>query len=176
MAKKSKKSKSNRKNKAHGHSVKKRATLGGDTPTEETITKEIIKRVEALTGDIDLPALFGGELGRKIDELDATTDEEIDALQVDLLQERDLPEPSRGSGRIVDDLSEENLAGFTEVGPDASIRGARSVVPGREDTSETLRRHHPYIENVPEDAIVEANLDEPMDEIRDAEFDEDSDA
>ncbi len=176
MAKKSKKSKSNLKNRAHDHRVNKRATLGGDTPTEETITREIIKRVEALTGNIDLPALFGGELARKIDELDASTDEEIDALQVDLLQEPDLPEPSRGSGRIVDELSEEDLARFTEVGPDASVRGARSVVPSREDTSGTLRRHYTHIENVPEEAIVEDNLDEPMDEIRDPEFDEDAEA
>ena len=175
MGKKSKKSKSNtKKNKAHDHRGKKRATLGGDTPTEETITQEIIKRVEALTGDIDLPALFGGELASKIDELDASSDEEIDALQLDLLQDRNLPEPSRGSGKIVDDLSEEDLSRFTEVGPDASVQGARSVVPGREDTGETLRRHHPNIENVPEDAIVEGNLEEPMDESRGPEFDDGS--
>lgn len=162
-----------KKSNVHGHGDKNRTSLGGDTPTEETITRDIIKRLEALTGEVDLPALFEGELGRKIDELDATTDEEVDALQVDLLQEREIAEPSRGSGKIADDLSEEDLARFTEVGPDASIRGAKSVVPSREDTSETLARHHLKIENVPEDAIVEGNLDEPLDETRDdSEVDE----
>lgn len=166
MKKKSKKSKVGpKKSKAHSHGGgENRASQPDDTVTEETFTEEIIDRLEAATGEVDLPAIFEGELGRRIDELVAAADEEIDALQVDLLQENEIPEPWRGSGKIVDDLSEEELARFTEVGRDAPIRGARSVVPGREDTSETLASHHPNDENVPEEAIVEGNLDEPLDE------------
>jgi hypothetical protein len=38
------------------------------------------------------------------------------------------------------------------------------VVPGRDDTSETLRRHHPNTDVARADAVVEGNLDEPRDE------------
>ena len=141
----------------------------------DTATEELLDRLEAITGGADDPPIFEGELGRKMDELEAETDEQIDALEVDLLQEDEIPEPARGSGRIVDDVSEEDLARFTEVGPDAFDRGAISVVPGREDTSRTLRRHHPDTDGAREDAIVEGNLDEPLDETRsDTDLDEDT--
>lgn len=144
------------------------ADQSGDRATEE-----LLDRLETITGGADDPPIFEGELGRKMDALDATTDEEVDALEVDLFQEDEIPDPTHGSGKIVDDVSEEDLERFTEVGPDAFDRGAISVVPGRENTSRTLRRHHPNTEIARSDAIVEGNLDEPMDETRiDPEVDE----
>jgi hypothetical protein len=141
----------------------------------DAATDELLDRLEAITGGADDPPIFEGELGHKLDELEAETDEQIDALEVDLLQEDEIPEPARGSGKIVDDVSEENLTRFTEVGPDAFDRGATSVVPGRENTSRTLRSHHPDTQSAQDDAIVEGNLDEPLDETRgDTDLDEDT--
>jgi len=147
----------------YGRDDQETAIDQGDTATEEQLD-----RLEAITGGADDPPIFEGELGREMDELDAETDEEVDALEVDLLQDDELANPSDGSGRIVDDVSEEDLARFTEVGPDAFDRGAISVAPGRENTSRTLSRHYRKVESAEEDAIVEDNLDEPMDETRDA--------
>ena len=120
--------------------LKESSTYGRDdqdTPADlgDAATEELLDRLETITGGADDPPIFEGELGRKMDELDAETDEEVDALEVDLLQEDEISNPNDGSGRIVDDVSEEDLARFTEVGPDAFDRGAISVVPGREDTS-----------------------------------------
>ena len=42
--------------------------------------------------------------------------------------------------------------------------GVVSVEPGRDDTSRILRRHHPNTTIAGSEAIVEGNLDEPMDE------------
>ncbi len=145
----------------YGRDDQEPAADQGDTATEEQVD-----RLEAITGGADDPPIFEGELGREMDELDAETDEEIDALEVDLLQEDEMANPGDGSGRIVDDVSEEDLARFTEVGPDAFDRGAISVVPGRENTSRTLSRHYRDVENAEEDAIVEDNLDEPIDQTR----------
>lgn len=132
---------------------------------DDIATKATLDRLEKITGEVDEPALFEGELRREMDELDAETDEEVDALEMDLLQEDEMANPGDGSGRIVDDVSEEDLARFTEVGPDAPDRGAISVAPGRDDTSKTLRRHYLNTEIARADAVVEDNLDEPMDEI-----------
>src|SRR5271163_2015754 len=49
---------------------------------------------------------------------EASLDEEIDALTLDLTQEGEDSVSSDGSGRIVDELAEERLAEITEVGPD----------------------------------------------------------
>ncbi|HTJ31168.1 MAG TPA: hypothetical protein VL346_11740 [Acidobacteriaceae bacterium] len=101
---------------------------------------------------------------------DAATDEEIDALQLDLTQEDERPRrrsgAAYGSGRIVDDVAEERLAEFTEVGRDLDEEGAESLVPGLDDTSQVLREHHPHAEFARADAIVEGNFDEPRDEER----------
>lgn len=99
---------------------------------------------------------------------DAAMDEEIDALQLDLTQEEARPRrrsgAAYGSGRIVDDVAEERLAEFTEVGRDLDEEGAESFVPGLDDTSQVLREHHPNTEFARADAIVEGNFDEPRDE------------
>lgn len=48
----------------------------GDTATEETLD-----RLEQITGGADEPGVYEGKLGRAVNRLDASTDEEIDALK-----------------------------------------------------------------------------------------------
>lgn len=103
---------------------------------------------------------------REVRKLNATTDEEVDALRVDLFQEDERPNARDGSGRVVDDLAEAKVAEFTEVGPRADDRGAESLEPGRDDTSRTLRRHHPNTSIARAEDVVEGNLDEPREETR----------
>lgn len=137
---------------------------GDSSRSDDFATDAALDRLEIITGGADEPAIAEGELGQKLDELDATTEEEVEALQVNLLQEDERPNSRDGSGLIVDDAAEENLARFTEADPMQSDLGAISVEPGREDTSAILRRHHRNTTNVRSDAVVEGNLDEPMDE------------
>ena len=99
-----------------------------------------------------------------MDELDASTEEEIDALEVNLTQEDEIASTRDGSGRVIDDVAEEELARFTEVGPMQTDQGVVPVAPGRDDTSAVLRRHHPNTEIARSEDIVEGNLDEPRDE------------
>jgi transcription termination/antitermination protein NusA len=103
-------------------------------------------------------------LGEEIHKLDATTDEELDALEVNLRQEDERPNSRDGSGRVVDELAEEKVGKFTEVGPLQEDRGAVSVMPGRDNTSETLRQHHPNTALARAQDVVEGNLDEPRDD------------
>jgi hypothetical protein len=103
-------------------------------------------------------------LGEEIHKLDATTDEELDALEVNLRQEDERPNARDGSGHVVDELAEEKIGKFTEVGPLQDDRGAVSVMPGRDNTSETLRRHHPNTSLARAEDVVEGNLDEPRDD------------
>jgi hypothetical protein len=103
-------------------------------------------------------------LQREIEKLDAETDEEVDALRINLEQDSEFGTTSDGTGRLVDDLAEQKIAGSTEVGPLAGERGAASIAPGREDTSRTLRLHHPNTEIARAEDVVEGNLDEPQDE------------
>jgi len=136
------------------------ASERGDTADEATID-----RLEPITGGADEPGIYEGRLGRKIDQLDAETDEELDALELDLHQDEPRTDTRDGSGRIVDELAKEEIAEFTEVGPDVDDRGAKSVAPSLDDTSSILRRHHPNTIARAED-LVEGNLDEPRDEER----------
>jgi hypothetical protein len=133
----------------------------GDTADDATLD-----RLEDLTGGAEEPGIYEGALARKLDALDAETDEEVDALELDLQQDDPRTDTREGSGRIVDELAEEELAGFTEVGPDVEDRGARSVAPSLDDTSSILRRHHPNSSIGRSEDIVEGNLDEPRDEER----------
>src|ERR1700750_2847016 len=146
------------------------SVFGDDTSTpptdrtEDLGTDADLDRLETITGGADEPAIFEGALGQKFDELDASTEEEVDALEVNLLQEDDRPNTRDGSGLIVDDTAEERLARFTEADPMQSDRGAISVEPAGDDTSAVLRRHHPNTSIARFDAVVEGNLDEPMNE------------
>lgn len=110
-------------------------------------------------------AVKNASLGEEIHKLDATTDEELDALKVNLRQEDERQNVRDGSGRVVDELAEEEVGKFTEVGPLQDDRGAISVTPGRDDTSETLRQHHPNTALARAQDVVEGNLDEPRDDV-----------
>jgi len=134
--------------------------------SDDLATDAEVDRLETITGGADEPLIAEGELGRKLDELDASTNEELDALQVNLYQEDERPAARDGSGLIVDDAAEERIARFTESDPRESDVGAISVEPGREDTSSVLRRHYSNSTIAGSEAVVEGNLDEPMDETR----------
>jgi hypothetical protein len=135
--------------------------------TDDTATEAALDRLEEIRGGAgNDPQLYKGATGRAAEALDASTDEEIDALQVNLLQDDNIANSRDGSGRIVDDVAEEQLAEFTETGPDLDLEGALSVTPGRDDTSSVIRRHHPNAEIARTESIVEGNLDKPSDETR----------
>jgi transcription termination/antitermination protein NusA len=107
----------------------------------------------------------GDTIRRETRKLDASTEEEVDALRVDFFQEDEPADARDGSGHVVDDLAEASLAKFTEVGPRADDRGAESLEPGRDDTSRTLRRHHPNTGIARSEGVVEGNLEDPQEEI-----------
>ena len=128
-------------------------------------------RIDAAKDERELEdaGLYEGSTRRDAENLDASTEEEIDALNLDLYQTDARSNTRDGSGRIVDDIAEEQLAELTEVGPDLDGEGAESIAPGSQDTSATLRRHHPNTEIGRADAIVEGNLtpgEQPSDETR----------
>jgi hypothetical protein len=132
---------------------------------EDLATEAAIDRLEAITGGAyDEPPIIDGELAQKFDELDASTEEEVDALEVNLLQEDERPDPRDGTGRVVDDIAEVRIAKLTEVGPMQGDQGIVSVEPGRDDTSSVLRSHHPNTEVARAQSVVEGNVDQPMDE------------
>jgi len=107
-----------------------------------------------------------GKLGHEIRKLNAGAEEEVDALKVDLFQADERPSARDGSGRVVDELAESNLASLTEVGPLQPDRGAESLTPGRDDTSATLRRHRRATGAACAENVVENSLDEPKEEGR----------
>jgi hypothetical protein len=134
--------------------------------SDDAATADRIDRLESIIGGVDEePLVVEGKLGRQFDALDASTEEELDALEVDLVQDGDPFGARDGSGRVDDDVAEEQIAAFTEVGPLANDRGAESVAPGRDDTSAVLLRHHERSEvDDDSDAILDGNLDPPLDE------------
>jgi len=69
---------------------------------------------------------------------EASLSEEEDALKLDLTQEGEEPASEDGSGRIDDEVAEEQMEEITESDPDIDDDGAEPVVPGRQDTSEKL--------------------------------------
>jgi hypothetical protein len=138
------------------------AVTAGDTADAATI-----ERLEAIAGgaDEDDPRLFlDPSLSREADKLDAITEEQVDALRVDLVQDGGESHSDDSSGRVVDEVAEEELARFTEVGPMQPDQGVVTVEPGREDTSRRLRRHHPNTAVARAQDVVEGNLEEPRDE------------
>jgi len=136
-----------------------------DTTPDDLEDDGDVERVELLAADAaGRKRIEEDELGEKLNELAVTTEEEVDALKVNLLQDDEPPSTEDGTGRVVDDVAEERLARFTEADPMQSDLGAISVAPGLDNTSAVLRRHHPNTEIARFDALVEGNLDEPMDE------------
>ncbi|HEX4310396.1 MAG TPA: transcription termination factor NusA [Acidobacteriaceae bacterium] len=95
---------------------------------------------------------------------EASLDEEVDALKQDLTQSEEEPASEDGSGMINDEVAEERLAEITEVGPDLDEEGAESVVPGRDDTSETLEAHEPDPDLVTDEGGLGGNVEEVKDE------------
>jgi hypothetical protein len=143
-----------------GRSKQVRPGETGDLGTDGTL-----ERVEVLAaGAEDRNDIEKDGLGEKLNELAVTTEEEVDALRVNLLQDDDPPGSRDSSGRVVDDSARERTARFTEADPMQAELGALSVEPGRDNTSDVLRKHHPNTQIARSDAIVEGNLDEPMDE------------
>ncbi len=146
------------------------SSLYGNGQTEldsdDVATTDRIDRLEAITGGGDEgPRILERKLKRQFDALDASTEEELDALEVDMVQDGDPFDARDGTGRVDDDVAEEEIAAFTEVGPMADDRGAESVAPGRDDTSAVLRRHRPHSETGSDwDTIVEDSIDPPLDE------------
>ncbi len=147
---------------------KEQTELDGD----DVATADQIDRLEAITGgDDEEPLVLERKLRRQFDALDAGTDEELDALELDLVQDGDPFDARDGPGRVDDDVAEEEIAAFTEVGPMADDRGGESVAPGRDDTSAVMKRHRPHSEandysdaDDDSDAILEGNIDPPLDE------------
>ena len=145
-----------------------------ETPPDDLESDSDVERVEVLAAGAEGEENIEEDgLGEKLNELAATTEEEIDALRVNLLQDDAPPNPHDSSGCVVDDTAEARIARFTEADPMQGDIGAVSVEPGRDDTSRVLRRHHLNTTIARSDAIVEGNLDEPMDEtITDLRVDE----
>jgi len=143
---------------------------GDLSPQTETTPDELdndtdVERVEVLaSGAEDSDDVDEDGLGEKLSALAASTEEEVDALRVNLTQDDYPPSTRDSSGRVVDDTAQERLARFTEADPMQGDIGVVSVEPGRDDTSRILRRHHPNTTIAGSDAVVEGNLDEPMDE------------
>jgi N utilization substance protein A len=101
----------------------------------------------------------------EFDQFDASTAEEIDALEVNLLQDGDdIRDDDDGTGPIEDDVARDQIEGMTEVGPDLIDKGVESVSPGREDTSAALRRLRPTTRIARAEDQVESTSDEPRDE------------
>ena len=140
------------------------------SPREQTTTSDLgadgtLERVEVLAaGTLEGDNIEEEGLGEKLAELAVTTEEEVDALRINLYQEDERSSARDGSGRVVDDLAEELTASFTEADPSRGDPGATSVAPGRDNTSSVLRRHRLDAWIARSNAVVEGNLDEPMDE------------
>jgi N utilization substance protein A len=94
----------------------------------------------------------------------ASSEEEVDALKLDLTQEGEEPASEDGSGRVVDEVAEERIAEVTEVGPALDAEGAESLVPGRDDTSAVLAEHETNPEVARDEAVVEGNVEEVREE------------
>ena len=144
---------------------------GGSSSANEDVDAEMsLDRLRALT---QREPADPRKMEKEIFKLDASTEEEVDALKVNLLQEDERASTRDGSGRVVDEVAEETLTRFTEVGPLAGDRGAESVTPGRDDTSRALRRRHPNTEIARAEDVVEGNVDEPrQEELMDRKVDE----
>ncbi len=146
--------------------------VGGD----DVATTATLDRLEAITGGAEIedePGTYDAPVDAEIDKANAGFDEEIDALQVNLMQDDNVPDARDGSGNITDDTAEERLAEITEVGPMLDGEGADVYTPGRDDTSATLAEHHPNTEIARAETVIEGNADETRDERKvDAKVDE----
>ncbi len=115
-------------------------------------------------------------IARESEKFDASIDEELDALEVNLTQDGDeFRDDDDGTGLIDDELAEERVEDLTEVGPDLEDKGVINAAPGRDDTSVTLRRHYAKTGSARAEDVADDTLDEPRDEvITDRKIDEDT--
>ncbi len=94
----------------------------------------------------------------------ASSEEEVDALTQDLVQGGDEPSTTDGTGPISDELAAERIEELTESGPALDTEGAKSLVPGRQDTSAILAGHETNPEVARDEAVVEGNAEEVREE------------
>ncbi len=136
--------------------------------------EDALDRLENLTGGAQQPKAHTGRMARESDKLNASTEEEVDALRVNLTQDDDSRHnPRYGTGVVNDDLARDRMAGLTESGKELDDKGVNSVVPGRDNTSNVLRRHHPDSSRTRSQNVGEGNIEEPRDEsINDRKVDE----
>jgi N utilization substance protein A len=92
-------------------------------------------------------------------EAEASLQEEEDALKLDLTQEGEESPSEDGSGRIDDEVAEEQIEEITETGPGSEDDGAEAVVPGRQDTSEKLEETAVLEDEVAESAELQEESD-----------------
>jgi N utilization substance protein A len=140
---------------------------------EDMVGTDTLDRLDKVTGGEQPKALQGGA-AREMARLNAQTEEEVDALRVNLAQDDDsMQNTNYGTGKIDDDLARDRMAGMTEVGPELDDKGVNNVVPGRDNTSSVLRSRHPNTGIARAQNVGEGNLDEPRDEGRiDVQVDE----
>lgn len=132
----------------------------------EPVSESNVDRLEVVGGDAEQPPVLRGNLAREQAAYNASIEEEIDALRVDLTQDTRGRDTRDGTGRIVDDVAAERMAGLTESGPELEDKGVVSAVPGRDNTSSVLRQHHPNTGVARAQDVVEGNVEEPRDEAR----------
>lgn len=147
-----------------------RGTYDPAADTDDAVTEEQLDRAQAITAREDnTGANFSDrdpDLDRELDKLAASTEEEVDALRVNMMQDSEIRDPHHGTGRIVDDVAQESMAVYTESGKGLDDKGVMSVAPGRDDTSREIREHHPNTRIARAQNVVEGNLDEPREESR----------
>ena len=151
----------------------KMGQAGGYDPasdTDDSVTEEQLDRANTYSSPEGSRSQKNGDrdpnLDRELDKLAASTEEEVDALRVNLMQDAEFRDPRDASGRIVDDVAQEKMAGYTETGPDLADKGVNVRTPGRDDTSRVIRQHHPNTGLARAQDVVEGNLDEPREESR----------
>lgn len=132
---------------------------------DDTAGEDALDRLEKVSGGAQQPKAWSGDMARETARLNASTEEEVDALRVDMTQDDDSMHNTRyGTGKITDDLAREHMAGITEAGRELDDKGVNTVVPGRNNTSSVLRRRHPNTDVARAQDVVEGNLEEPRDE------------
>jgi hypothetical protein len=117
---------------------------------------------QAAIGEAERALAQSTGLETEVAKLNAQTEEEVDALRVNLTQDEDSRQnTSYGTGIIADDTARDRIAGATEVGPELDDKGVDSATPGRDNTSSVLRQRHPNSARAPRDEMLtDGRIDE----------------
>jgi hypothetical protein len=138
---------------------------GRNEREDDAVSEDALDRLEQITGGAEQPRAYRGEMAREAEKLQAETEEQLDALRVNLNQDGNRMNDTRhGTGIIADDVARDQIARATEVGPELEDMGVNAVVPGRENTSGRLRRRHPDTGIARAGNVVEGNVEEPREE------------